>query len=803
MLNKVDLLDTTVEIVTGAHKAEYFYPEIEILYLLKGKAGLILGPESHQLSKDDVIVVNTSTPHTISTQEDSVLVRVKINFFKICRILETDYLIFWCNSRINNSHKYLELRRILNELILTDIENEGKETFKKYGLECYLISYLLENFRVNDDLYIQDSKKEEKRLAYIINYIQTHYMEKITLADISQKLFKSVSSLSRFFFKATGVSFVDYLKEFRVQKVTESLLYTNEAITKIAVDNGFSNPSIMNKAFLDVYQMTPSDFRSKFKGKQSVTKKNLASRLNVEDKSQLKELISVEVKQEKGKEKNIIIASSKEYKPYFSHSNNILTAGSAYNLYASDMQEQIKFSMKELSIKYVKIWNVFSTRFMIRKEEDKKNEDLNFDNIDRIFDFCVENNILLFIDLGSRQETVMTGKKSYLYKNNENIAFGSVREWLEFLSVFIKHLIKRYGASIIAKWVFEFPAYFNSTPFLERKSIDFLDIWKKCHATIKAILPECRVAGPGMITFSDHEMTRNEIIKLINSGCAPDIFTMIIFPYVEYEVESETHLKRLANNEFFKDEASTVADILKSIKFEGELWVTEWNDSISNRNHVQDSCHRATFILKNILETDHFIDSFGYWYTSDLINTYYDSKSILNGSSGLLTKNGICKPAFYALNFMSRLGEYVIHKGSGCIITTNSSNSFRIIFFNNIELGPAYFMKEEANIHPTDVARTFEHSNMMEIELNLQHILNNRTYMIHQEIVSEQNGSIMDKWIELGCEPELTLKDIAYLKRTCIPKVVKSKVKVDNDELLLNITLEPHEIRFIHITLDD
>ncbi|HHD7473825.1 TPA: helix-turn-helix domain-containing protein [Klebsiella oxytoca] len=797
MKNKIDFLDTTVEIVSYKYNEDCVSPEIKIAYLLEGNVILKIRDDTYNMLKDDIVVINTNTPHSITTQNGSVLVLIKLSFFKLCRILDTDYVMFWCNSKKNNNHKYESLRKIINKLVFAEIESEGRESFKKYGLQCNLVDHLLGNFKVNETTYQPESRKTEKQLAYILNYIQTHYMEKITLSDISEKLYKSVSSLSRFFQKSTGVSFVDYLKEFRIQKVTESLLYSNEAITKIAVDNGFSSPSNMNKAFFDSYRMTPSDFRSKFKDKAIGN-----SNLKLEDHEKEKILDILSIKDAPLLQIKKVKANSTVINRYNTCINNILNVGSAYNLLTSDMQDQVKFVLKELNIRTIKIWNIFSNRFMIKENNDYSNKELNFENIDRIFDFCIKNNILLFLDLGSRQETVMTGEQSFLYKKEENITFNSFDEWTEFLCEFLKHLIKRYGTSVISKWVFELPVYFNSPKYLDGNDKDFQLKWGKIVTLIKTILPECKIAGPGLIVFSDKKRTEIEIKKIITSHTPPDIFTMIAFPYMAINDGDNTHLKRISNSDFFKTEIEIASNILVENGFNNKIWITEWNNSISNRNHIQDSCYRGTFILKNILDTADLIDSYGYWYTSDLINVYFDSKNILNGSAGLLTKNGICKPAFYALNFFSRLGEYILIKTDECIITSNNRNSYRVICFNHLDLTPSYFINDESKISPRQVEKYFEDGENMELQIEISNMEDGNIYSVHQEIINTQNGSILDKWIELDCEPELSLKEITYLRRTCVPKFVKEKIMVTDGVLSLDVKLEPHEMRFIHITLN-
>lgn len=50
----------------------------------------------------------------------------------------------------------------------------------------------------------------------------------------------------------------------------EDLLYTNESIMKIAMDNGFASVAAYNKTFKEKYEMTPSEFRRQIREKQDI-----------------------------------------------------------------------------------------------------------------------------------------------------------------------------------------------------------------------------------------------------------------------------------------------------------------------------------------------------------------------------------------------------------------------------------------------------------------------------------------------------------------------------------------------------
>lgn len=123
-------------------------------------------------------------------------------------------------------------------------------------------------------------------------------------------------------------------------------------------------------------------------------------------------------------------------------------------------------------------------------------------------------------------------------------------------------------------------------------------------------------------------------------------------------------------------------DILEKMDFRGECWANDWGISISNRNYIQDSCCRGAFLLKNILSNQEKVTMFGISCATDLTNIYMDTKAVLCGSSGILSRNGIPKPACYAFEFLGSLGDELIFQSEDCAITAKTDRDIEIICYN-------------------------------------------------------------------------------------------------------------------------
>ena len=137
--------------------------------------------------------------------------------------------------------------------ILWSVSYTHLDVYKRqmiYSLKYELLDCLIEKFLVQYQVERQESIKDpSERLQIVINYINMNYQHLLSLNTLAEKLYLSPSSLSRFFKKETGVYFAEYVTSVRLHYALNDLLYSDEPLTKIAVDNGFSNPSVFSKVF--------------------------------------------------------------------------------------------------------------------------------------------------------------------------------------------------------------------------------------------------------------------------------------------------------------------------------------------------------------------------------------------------------------------------------------------------------------------------------------------------------------------------------------------------------------------------
>lgn len=101
-----------------------------------------------------------------------------------------------------------------------------------------------------------------KAIQEAVSYIQAHYAEKITLAEVANRVSFNPEYFSRLFSKETGMNFIAYLNHIRMKAAAELLEHTNKKVYEIAEQVGYTSISYFSTAFKKHYGQTPNEYQS-------------------------------------------------------------------------------------------------------------------------------------------------------------------------------------------------------------------------------------------------------------------------------------------------------------------------------------------------------------------------------------------------------------------------------------------------------------------------------------------------------------------------------------------------------------
>lgn len=139
---------------------------------------------------------------------------------------------------------------------------------KESGYEFFVLGNLLSmlgSVTASDDVYpltetTTGDIKKIRKFKKVLSYIETHYKEPITLADMAKQCGMNRNYFCRAFKEYTSKTPVEYLNYYRIESACEQIVGTDDKLIDIAMNCGFNDYSYFIKVFKNHKGVTPRDY---------------------------------------------------------------------------------------------------------------------------------------------------------------------------------------------------------------------------------------------------------------------------------------------------------------------------------------------------------------------------------------------------------------------------------------------------------------------------------------------------------------------------------------------------------------
>lgn len=786
--------------------------EAVLLYCIKGSFKAKISGHACEFFENDIVVVNANEPYEIVMSDDAAVCRIVMDYGMLVQEAGGGAVNFCCNSRENSGVSYDELRHILERLVeeyaLGAAQNFRKKELFYRLLVCLMNRYVRE-FRSKTELLMEDAL-----IARTLSYISENLTSNVTLKAAAALNFMSESAFSKYFKRNMGINFSEYVGQMRMERARQALKYTRRTMTQIAQDCGYSNASVFTKAFRQTQGCTPSAYRQRCRAAGETIGPERAKGPAQPFKLPLpgpelkgyaawrREHGDSEAARLPARRLSIDSRRMTAHAPVW---NQCINIGTAASLLSGRLSRQLLMLKEALGFRYVRISNLFSSEMQLR--EGAGYDRLNFENVDTVLDFIVSHGMHPMIEAGDKPRRAVRSSSQLLFFEDAGTVFHSAQEMQSIYTQFIRHITLRYGVEEAEQWIFE--NWYDSRSSRADVPYDYLDTFDILYDIIKTALPGARVGGCGLElggpvpdflgTWKDHRHL-------------PDFISFCAFPYRrEVSGLKAGDAVRSGDIHFMRRELERVSQMLQDCGLGGiDLYLTEWNLSISDRNYFNDCCGKGALMLHTMKELDGLIKMGVFWYASDMSTSYYDTQAFLFGGSGLLSRDGLKKPAFFALDFIGRLGRFWMEAGENCIAAANGRQSFDLLLFNDKHLNYSYYLKNEDAVSVEDTKYIFENDDCLKIEVTLGPVAPG-SYFIRTESISPEHGNLLGEWLGLGDTRALSMNDVKYLRQICVPKLyirrqtAALQSKDNGAQAFLTITqvLKAHEMCLLHIYPDE
>ncbi|KRE47268.1 response regulator [Paenibacillus sp. Soil724D2] len=126
-------------------------------------------------------------------------------------------------------------------------------------------------FALMDLLAEKRTKVSQAQMEAAVAYIHANYAdEQLSLQQVCNHIYMSMSYFSALFKPHTGETFVEYVTRYRLDKAKEMLAASQLKTYELAAKVGYSDPQYFSVIFKRNTGMTPKEFRSAHKGQPSL-----------------------------------------------------------------------------------------------------------------------------------------------------------------------------------------------------------------------------------------------------------------------------------------------------------------------------------------------------------------------------------------------------------------------------------------------------------------------------------------------------------------------------------------------------
>lgn len=251
----------------------HFHPEIELIYVNKGKGKRHIGNHLSYFSNSQLLLIGPNLPHNgftdrLTINGSQTLVQFKPDFLgeSFINIPEMESI----NNLFERSKMGIVFGAKTKKKLGHKIEKlTGKKGFKKI-LELLEILHTLAKAKdytiLNADGFAFEAEPQDSaKVDIIFKHVSQNYKEHISLDEIADKVSMTVPAFCRYFKKVTGKTFTKFVNEYRVVHATKLLSESQLSITDVSFECGFNNFSHFNKVFKEFTGKSASKYRSELR----------------------------------------------------------------------------------------------------------------------------------------------------------------------------------------------------------------------------------------------------------------------------------------------------------------------------------------------------------------------------------------------------------------------------------------------------------------------------------------------------------------------------------------------------------
>jgi len=249
----------------------HWHKSLEITFVVSGSIEeYYLDGNTFKLQENEMVIINPYSIHSIKLNDCLKRVAVTLmfpnTFFQYYGISLEDYpFLNPTQLKMTDSQAVIYqgmLKKFQQLYHFSHVEPNPAIKLKIISLALDILSQLMIHFKAEPNKKKTSSNKENlSQLEKIMQFIEDNYHQNLTTQMIADHFYLSRPYLARYFKNLMGISLYQYIIQIRLRKAHQLVLNSNDSVEQISILVGFPNKKAFTKAFKEVYQLTPYQYR--------------------------------------------------------------------------------------------------------------------------------------------------------------------------------------------------------------------------------------------------------------------------------------------------------------------------------------------------------------------------------------------------------------------------------------------------------------------------------------------------------------------------------------------------------------
>jgi xylan 1,4-beta-xylosidase len=440
--------------------------------------------------------------------------------------------------------------------------------------------------------------------------------------------------------------------------------------------------------------------------------------------------------------------------------NFCVGAGRANEGLRADWQRQLRLAKKECGFRYIRFHGLLTDDMGVYREDKLGNPVYNWQYIDELFDFLLSIDVKPFVELSFMPQALASANKTVFWWKGNLTPPKDYQKWDDLIKNLVIHWKERYGDKELNSWYFEVWNEPNLKGLFFTGSMDdYFKLYRETAKTIKSVSVNYKVGGPAtagnawipeMIQFCSLNKVPIDFISTHTYGVKQGFLDLT------GDVGVIVSQNKTA---IYNDMKKSSAQIKNSAMPGLELHYTECSSSYTPTDPIHDSYHEAAYILDKIKNGSGYVNSMSYWTFTDIFEEQGPRFTPFHGGFGLLNYQDIKKPAYFAYQFLNKMGNSELQNADAASIACkDKKDGLQLLFWNMTITHPGDSVNDQVFYK-----RNLPSKSIAPAEIDIKNLSAGR-YKLEVYKVGYQSNDAYTRYYDMKSPSQLTKKQVEDIK---------------------------------------